>query len=160
MSTPAVTLAWPIDMQRPRANGRKPTITGTYTGHLFLRNPPSTAPGLDIAVDEHTEVYAAAGGRAKLGHNDTAGNHVLIQHDRHTATLYCHLSAVWLVQNQHILPGEIIGLAGATGHTIGGPHLHFSVIHRPGSGTPQDGDYIDPLPLLPTVQEASELPGR
>jgi murein DD-endopeptidase MepM/ murein hydrolase activator NlpD len=140
----SVTLAWPIDMGQPRGNGLKPAISAGYRQHLD-RRPPSSAPGLDIAVDDHTEIYAAAGGRARAGHDDTAGNHVLIQHDKYTATLYCHLSAVWLVQNQHVLPGEVIGLAGRTGRATG-PHLHFSVLYC--------GDYMDPEPLLPRPEPA------
>ena len=86
--------------------------------------------GVDISTDCGTPVYAAVDGiviEAKSsGYNSGYGNYILIQH-KNFETLYGHLSRVFVNVGDNISKGELIGLVGNTGYTIGatGCHLHF-----------------------------------
>jgi uncharacterized protein YgiM (DUF1202 family) len=62
-------------------------------------------------------------------------------------TIYAHLSQVLVFVGQFVAAGDLIGLAGETGHTYG-PHLHLTLklIGALTSGYP--AGVIDPLPYL------------
>jgi murein DD-endopeptidase MepM/ murein hydrolase activator NlpD len=83
--------------------------------------------GVDLAAPEGTAVHAAAPGIATVGFDAAgAGLFVLVVFDRHVRVLYCHLSAAWVTNGQHVLAGAGIGAVGATGLATGA-HLHFEV---------------------------------
>jgi len=68
------------------------------------------------------------------------GNAVIIQHANSTATLYAHLSNIFVSVEEYVVAGEHVGACGTTGLSTG-PHLHFEVRI---SGAP-----VDPVPYLP-----------
>lgn len=75
-------------------------------------------------------VFAAAGGIIQeIGYNNTYGNYIRILHPNGVVTLYAHLSAVKVKNNDSVNVGNIIGYIGNTGRTRGvsGCHLHFEV---------------------------------
>jgi len=77
-------------------------------------------------------VYAAASGqvfKVKTGYNGGYGNNIKIAHPSGITTLYAHLSKIYVKEGQSVSTGDIIGLIGNTGRTIGatGCHLHFEV---------------------------------
>ncbi|GIW66936.1 MAG: hypothetical protein KatS3mg095_0834 [Candidatus Parcubacteria bacterium] len=85
--------------------------------------------GVDISTDCGTPVYSASDGiviEAKYGYNSGYGNYILIQH-KNFETLYGHLSRIFVEEGIKVNKGELIGLVGNTGFTIGktGCHLHF-----------------------------------
>jgi murein DD-endopeptidase MepM/ murein hydrolase activator NlpD len=65
---------------------------------------------------------------------DTAysyGNVVIVEHDfgyrgQKLYTLYAHLSAIIVKQNDRVQKGDAVGLSGASGQ-VSGPHVHFEV---------------------------------
>ncbi len=89
--------------------------------------------GLDVTVWLGDAIYAAdAGAVVYAGWNDWGyGNLIIIDHGNGWHTLYGHLSQVNVVCGQGVAQGELIGLAGSTGHSTG-PHLHFEM--RAGDG--------------------------
>ena len=110
--------------------GRTGPINGGFDWH----------PGLDIAVDIGTPVYAAAMGTVDMaGWNGGYGQFVKIRHGNGYESAYGHMSGIAVSAGQQVRKGEIIGFVGSTGYSTG-PHLHFEVF--------VDGENIDPLYML------------
>lgn len=83
--------------------------------------------GVDLAAPAGTAVHAAAAGVASMGYDSRgAGNFVSVAVDGRTRILYCHLSAFRVRPGESVLPGQVIGLVGATGLATG-PHVHLEV---------------------------------
>jgi murein DD-endopeptidase MepM/ murein hydrolase activator NlpD len=96
--------------------------------------------GIDLAAKLGTAVYSATAGTARVGFDPNgAGNYVVVNVDAHARVIYCHLSAIGVVNGQAVTAGQIIGTLGSTGMSTG-PHLHFEV--------QVDGRSIDPIPWL------------
>ncbi len=125
----------PIPVDKPNW----PLASYRYGG-VFFDNVVHT--GVDIPSPTGTDVLAAAPGTvvwAGYGlfaftpgyEDDPYGLAVAIRHDfgyRHQPlyTVYAHMSAITVIEGQHVEDGEKIGEVGETGFTTG-PHLHFEV---------------------------------
>ena len=123
---------WPTDggVISSLYGGRTGPINGGFDWH----------PGLDIAVDIGTPVYAAAMGTVEMaGWNGGYGQYVKIRHGNGYESAYGHMSGIAVTAGQQVRKGEIIGFVGSTGYSTG-PHLHFEVF--------VDGENIDPLYML------------
>lgn len=86
-------------------------------------------PGIDIAADYGTPVYAGADGY--VVHADWYygyGKYIKIEHDYGYETAYGHLSSIETRAGRSVKKGELIGYVGSTGYSTG-PHLHYEVIH-------------------------------
>lgn len=86
--------------------------------------------GIDIAWPgvNGTEILASKAGkveRASLG-NTGYGNHIIINHNDGTQTLYAHCKSLNVSVNQTVNQGDVIAFVGTTGQSTG-PHLHFEV---------------------------------
>ncbi len=114
--------------------------------------------GIDFQAPEGSEIYAAADGfvhDVRLdGNSDPIrkpyGNQVRIQHDGGYETIYAHLSQAVVTRGQFVRAGQLIGLAGNTGHSYGA-HLHLSLKKQGATGsglTNYPHDIIDPTPYL------------
>lgn len=95
--------------------------------------------GVDIANPIGVEVLAAADGVVVSAGRGEAGDEVItaygytvvIQHDfgyngEAVYTLYAHLSAIFVEEQQRVESGQVIGLIGNTG-VVTGSHVHFEV---------------------------------
>ena len=83
--------------------------------------------GVDLAARSGSVVRAAAAGIARVGFDpDGAGRYVAVWFDSHTRLLYCHLSAITVIDGQDVSMGEMVGTVGVTGLATG-PHLHFEI---------------------------------
>ena len=83
--------------------------------------------GVDLAAPAGSVVRAATAGIAHVGFDpDGAGRYVAVWFDGHTRLLYCHLSAVTVLDGHQVSVGEMVGAVGATGMATG-PHLHFEI---------------------------------
>ena len=123
---------WPTDggVISSYYGGRTGPINGGFDWH----------PGLDIAADIGTPVYAAAMGTVDMaGWNGGYGQYVKIRHGNGYESAYGHMSGIAVSTGQQVRKGEIIGFVGSTGYSTG-PHLHFEVF--------VDGENIDPLYML------------
>ena len=122
-----------------------PTDGGVISSYYGGRTGPINDgfdwhPGLDIAVDIGTPVYAAAMGTVEMaGWNGGYGQYVKIRHGNGYGSAYGHMSGIAVRTGQQVRKGEIIGFVGSTGYSTG-PHLHFEVF--------VDGENIDPLYML------------
>ncbi len=116
---------------------------GRHTQHLAI----------DIGAPRGTPVLATTDGQIiRVGREKRGGNSIY-QKDASGKYLlfYCHLSryAEKTKPGELVHKGDIIGYVGATGHVIGGPHLHFSVTRLPeDSGNFRAGLAINPYLLF------------
>jgi murein DD-endopeptidase MepM/ murein hydrolase activator NlpD len=119
---------------------KDPFVTDTYGYSRGTGNYTITHKGVDFRAKEGTEVYAMNRGVVRLAKEMTVyGNTVVVDHGFGLLTYYMHLSKLLVNEGQLVLPGQIIGLSGATGFSTG-PHLHISV--------KIDGISIDPIKFL------------
>ena len=113
--------------------------------HVLSGNDYSAGhPGIDIAVSEGENVYAADNGVVTMsldGWNYGYGNVIEIDHGNGFVTLYAHLSQRNVGKCDAVGAGQVIGLAGNTGNSFG-THLHFEI--RKGGVHVNPWDYLSP----------------
>lgn len=103
-------------------------------------------PGIDLASGLGMPVHPIVEGIVKevnfgfLGY----GNHVVISHQRGFQSLYGHMGRIYVKKDQIVTTTDTLGTVGLTGFTSG-PHTHLEI--------QRDGVYIDPLTLLPLIQD-------
>lgn len=96
--------------------------------------------GVDLAIELGTPIYAVrAGTVTTASYNDSAGNHVVIDHGEGYASVYMHQLFFVVQPGQEVLAGQVIGYVGSTGASTG-PHLHLAIS--------QNGVYMDPLLIV------------
>ena len=111
-------------------------------------------PGLDLQTGYNAPIFAVAAGRVvTVAYSDLLGKHIVIEVaiDTHTNTdtqqvVYGHLADTFVVTDQLITCGQVIGISGASGKSIIGAHLHFEVRYN--------GKSVDPTPYLETSAQA------
>jgi len=118
-------------------------ISDDFAAHVARS---SNAPGIDLVVPTGTTVHAVDSGYVKWCHwGDAGGRYVMIKHPGNIMTLYSHLLTPWVVINEYVSAGEMIGLSGNSGKHTTGPHLHFAIKDL------TKNKWIDPAPLLGPV---------
>lgn len=124
-------LLWP-------SKNKKAFITQSFGVPAFTANPYyRTHNGTDIEFRDGEEVLASHDGRAFIFFVDEGfGNYVKLFYNKTDYTLYAHLKAILVDENQEVKQGQVIGLADSTGFSSG-PHLHWS--HR------VKGLWVDPM---------------
>lgn len=96
--------------------------------------------GIDIAAPFGTPVLASAAGTVQyVGTYGGYGPVIYLVHAGGWATLYAHLSSIYVRPGQQVPQASIIGAVGNYGHSTG-PHLHFEIRYH---GIP-----VNPLPYL------------
>lgn len=82
--------------------------------------------GIDVKVYVGDTIYAAFDGKVRIVRTERRGygQYIVIRHDNGLETVYGHLSAQLVKENQLVKAGEVIGLGGNTGRSTGS-HLHF-----------------------------------
>ncbi|MFA6474603.1 MAG: peptidoglycan DD-metalloendopeptidase family protein [Patescibacteria group bacterium] len=125
------------------------TITATFHDPSYPFRAYFQHDAVDIGVPQGTPIKAADSGVVSVVRFDGSTNfaYVLIVHADNFATLYGHVSAVYVQPEEIVQKGQTIALSGAMPGTPGagpyttGPHLHFSVR--------LNGIPVDPLLYLP-----------
>ncbi|MFI5222486.1 MAG: peptidoglycan DD-metalloendopeptidase family protein [Bacteroidia bacterium] len=96
--------------------------------------------GVDVKMERGDPVYAIFDGVVRVAKKSTDyGYVVLIRHYNGLETLYAHFFQLLTYPGAPVRSGDIIGLAGSTGHSTG-PHLHFEVRFK--------GEKIDPNKII------------
>ncbi len=94
-----------------------------YNGGQFV----SYHGGLDYGVCANLNIYAPAAGTVVFtGPLTATGNATYIDHGQGIYTGYGHQAEIKVNVGDHVEPGQLIGIIGATGR-VTGPHLHFEV---------------------------------
>lgn len=102
-------------------------------------------PGIDIATGLGMPVHPITEGVVSevnfwvFGY----GHHIIVTHPNNLTSLYGHMDRIYVKVGQAVTSEDTLGTVGLTGFTSGS-HTHLE-IHR-------DGKPIDPLPLLPPLQ--------
>ena len=121
------TIAWPVPVN---------TIVATFHDPDYpYRNIIGEHSAVDIRAKQGTAITAAADGYvAKVKFNgDRSYAYIMLIHGNGLATVYGHVSAVYVMTDQYVTQGQAIGRTGGTPGGIGtggfstGPHLHFEV---------------------------------
>lgn len=121
------TIAWPV----PRN-----IIVATFHDLDYpYRNIIGEHSGVDIRAKQGTAITAAADGYVAKVKFDGTRNYayIMLIHGNGLATVYGHISAVYVATDQYVVQGRVIGRSGGTPGGIGtgrfstGPHLHFEV---------------------------------
>jgi murein DD-endopeptidase MepM/ murein hydrolase activator NlpD len=102
------------------------------TSPFGWRNDPYTGAwkfhtGVDLGYDYGTGIPALFDGVVISTGNfdDGYGNQVVLYHPTIDAyTRYAHCSAIYVVQGDNVVAGQIIAAVGSTGRSTG-PHLHL-----------------------------------
>jgi murein DD-endopeptidase MepM/ murein hydrolase activator NlpD len=101
--------------------------------------------GVDLDAVEGTQVYAINDGKVALVEELTVyGNTIIIDHGLGIYSLYLHLSEFKVSEGKMVKRGELIGLSGNTGWSVG-PHLHFSI--------KLNGSSVDPLIFIREINK-------
>jgi len=83
--------------------------------------------GMDFAAPTGTEIYATGDGKVIFsGWKQGYGNCIMIDHGFGFKTMYAHNDKNHVRVGQEVVRGEVIGLIGNTGKSVGS-HLHYEV---------------------------------
>ncbi len=135
------TISWPVL--------RNTVMTLFHDPDYPYRNILGEHPGWDIRAKQGTTITAAGDGYVAKVKFDGTRNYayIMIIHSNGLATVYGHVSAVYVTQDQYVIAGQSIGRSGGMPGGIGsgpfttGPHLHFEVRLN---GLPVDpANYLD-----------------
>jgi len=121
------TIVWPVP--------RNTITTGFHDSDYPYRTIIGEHPAIDIRAKQGTTIGAAADGYVAKVKFDGTKNYayIMIIHGNGLATVYGHVSAVYVTVDQYVVQGQAIGRTGATPGSVGagpfttGPHLHFEV---------------------------------
>lgn len=100
--------------------------------------------GVDFGVctANNINIYAVAEGTVLFAEQlPIHGNFTVIDHGWGVYTSYSHQSQILVQAGQHVMRGDLIGLIGSTGRSVG-PHLHWEVI--------VNSTYVNPVTWLGT----------
>lgn len=134
-------LKWPVDPSRG--------ISAHYLDAGYKKLFGFEHKGLDIRIPQGSVVRAGAAGTIRSVKDNGLGfNSVTIQHEDGFVTLYGHLSAFTVQEEDIVRAGQQIGLSGGRPGSPGagfstGPHLHLEVT--------VDGVHTDPEEYLPAL---------
>ena len=106
-------------------NFTMPTL-GHMTSNFGRRGSRRYHYGIDIKAQTGDTIYAAFDGKIRVKQYEGRGYgyYVVIRHVNGLETVYGHLSKFLVDENDFVLSGQPIGLAGNTGRSFGS-HLHF-----------------------------------
>lgn len=133
--------------ERKRLNAFVMPVTGSYVSTAYKASSGLWSSGSHTGIDFHaasgTSVHAVGAGTVvEAGWGGAYGNNIVIKMNDGTYTQYGHLSSIGVSVGQTVIPGQQIGLSGATGN-VTGPHLHFEA-----RTSPEYGSDIDPVAYL------------
>ena len=112
----------------------------TYNNGVFSNY--HTGIDFGVCTANNINIYAAANGTVLFAQElPIHGNFTVIDHGWGVYTSYSHQSQLLVTAGQEVNRGDLIGLIGNTGRSVG-PHLHWEVI--------VNSTYVNPVTWLGT----------
>jgi murein DD-endopeptidase MepM/ murein hydrolase activator NlpD len=136
-------LAWPVSPERG--------ITAYFHDPDYPFRYIFEHPAIDIRTPQKTPIKAPEAGyvaRIKFK-GDASYAYIMLIHNEGISTVYGHISAVYVKEDEYVSKGQTIGLTGGlpgspgSGRLTTGPHLHFEVR--------LNGIPVNPLEYLPPL---------
>ena len=115
-------------------------VVGRVTSNFGRRGSRRYHYGVDIKAQTGDTIFAAFDGKIRVKQYDRRGYgyFVVIRHINGLETVYGHLSKFLVTENDFVMSGDPIGLAGNTGRSFGS-HLHLETRFL---GKPIDPNFI------------------
>lgn len=115
-------------------------VEGHVTSNFGRRGGRRYHYGIDIKAHTGDTIYAAFDGKIRVRSYERRGfgYYIVIRHINGLETLYGHMSKFLVDENDFVMSGDPIGLAGNTGRSFGS-HLHFETRFL---GKPIDPNFI------------------
>lgn len=115
-------------------------VEGRVTSNFGRRGSRRYHYGVDIKAQTGDTIYAAFDGKIRVKQYDRRGYgyFIVIRHINGLETVYGHLSKFLVTENDFVMSGDPIGLAGNTGRSFGS-HLHLETRFL---GKPIDPNFI------------------
>lgn len=115
-------------------------VEGRVTSNFGRRGSRRYHYGIDIKAQTGDTIYAAFDGKIRVKQYDRRGYgyFLVVRHLNGLETVYGHLSKFLVKENDFVMSGDPIGLAGNTGRSFGS-HLHFETRFL---GKPIDPNFI------------------
>lgn len=115
-------------------------VIGHVTSNFGRRGARRYHYGVDIKAQTGDTIYAAFDGKIRVKQFDRRGYgyYIVIRHLNGLETVYGHLSKFLIEENDFVMSGDPIGLAGNTGRSFGS-HLHLETRFL---GKPIDPNFI------------------
>lgn len=121
------TISWPV--------AKNVIVAKFHDVDYPYRNIIGEHSAVDIRARQGSSLKAAADGYVAKVKFDGTGKYayIMIIHGNGLSTVYGHVSAVYVMPDQFVTQGQVIGLSGGMPGGIGsgpfttGPHLHFEV---------------------------------
>ncbi len=83
---------------------------------------------VDIALAKDTPIKSVAAGTVLFADwTPTNGNVIIVRHNDGIISVYKHAASLTKEQGDLVRSGEVVALAGSTGHQSTGVHLHFEL---------------------------------
>lgn len=112
---------------------------------IFNGEPRRPHAGADFLSGAGTPIQAPNAGRIVAARElFFTGNTVIIDHGLAMFSMLAHLSRIDVREGTAVVPGQVVGLVGATGR-VTGAHLHWAVV--------VSGARVDPLSVLAVLGE-------
>lgn len=144
---------------------KKEDLTRVASGYGMRMHPilkiRKMHEGMDFTAPKGTPIYASGNGTVvRAERSATYGNVVYIKHGYGYKTVYAHMSSIKTRKGAKVKRGDIIGLVGNTGRSVG-PHLHYEV-HKNGKAVNPIYFYYGNLSPeeFKAMQKASEEEGQ
>lgn len=115
-----------FEKAKPKVNAVMfPPVKGMITEKY---NPVNKHYAVDIAVPKNTPIKAILSGKVIFAEwTANTGNVVIIRHNNGFISVYKHAASLNVSQGDAVRTGEVIAIAGSSGHESTGIHLHFEL---------------------------------
>ncbi|MCX7549112.1 peptidoglycan DD-metalloendopeptidase family protein [Xanthomarina sp. F1114] len=132
-------VTYPINIQFKESNYVSPISRNKVVTSRYGWRKGRAHRGIDIDLVTGDSLYAMFDGVVRFAsYSSGHGNTVVIRHFNGLETVYAHLSAYGVKENDSLVAGAYLGKGGATGNARGS-HLHLEMYYK---GVPVNPEYL------------------